>query len=499
MFNNTALDVFIGLVFVFLLYSLMATILQEIIATSFDFRAKVLEKAILRMLEDGRMGKSIPFADRINGLLHIFNLKSLLKGKIVAPWFYAHPLIKYLAEDNWYSKPSYISAANFSKVMMDLLKGFDQPASQSLQSIHDSIMAGVIHKLPISRTDTANPAVKRLNESFPETNGGTVEINKSTAFFLKSLWLDSGADPTVFQARLEQWFNDTMERATGWYKKYTHLVLFVIGLFVAIAFNVDSLAIRRILTTNRTAREQMVEMAIESKDHLNPDTLLNGHNSRLDSTYNLVAADALKANDVLGLGRPWKDTANMWKDSMASKDFTKRLAALEKENSIIQDSIGTLNDTLNQSGILLRELAERKDASSPVIANSIRNLKRFIQKDSTALKVLLSNPRATEYRRMQQLKQRGEYIQARRANKLFLYSPNQAGGWETFFGWIITALAITLGAPFWFDLLSKLISLRGTGTKIDTEDSGQPKSVATTPASVATPSTNNNADQEAVG
>ncbi|HJY22793.1 MAG TPA: hypothetical protein VJ279_07905, partial [Hanamia sp.] len=253
MFNNTALDVFIGLVFVFLLYSLMATILQEIIATRFDFRAKVLEKAILRMLEDGRMAKSIPYADRINGLLHIFNLKSLLKGKKVAPWFYAHPLIKYLAEDNWYSKPSYITPANFSKVMMDLLKGFDQPASQSLQSIHDSIMAGVIHQLPINRTDTANPAVKRLNESSPEINGGTVEINKSTALFLKSLWLDSGADLVVFQAKLEQWFNDTMERATGWYKKYTRVVLFVIGLFVAIAFNVDSLAIRRILTTNRPA------------------------------------------------------------------------------------------------------------------------------------------------------------------------------------------------------------------------------------------------------
>ncbi len=30
-------------------------------------------------------------------------------------------------------------------------------------------------------------------------------------------------------------------------------------------------------------------------------------------------------------------------------------------------------------------------------------------------------------------------------------------------GWIITALAVSLGAPFWFDLLKKLVSLRGTG------------------------------------
>ncbi len=32
-------------------------------------------------------------------------------------------------------------------------------------------------------------------------------------------------------------------------------------------------------------------------------------------------------------------------------------------------------------------------------------------------------------------------------------------------GWIVTALAISLGAPFWFDLLGKLVQLRGTGTK----------------------------------
>ena len=30
-------------------------------------------------------------------------------------------------------------------------------------------------------------------------------------------------------------------------------------------------------------------------------------------------------------------------------------------------------------------------------------------------------------------------------------------------GWLITALAVSLGAPFWFDLLKKLVALRGSG------------------------------------
>ncbi|HQT92302.1 MAG TPA: hypothetical protein PL001_09790 [Candidatus Kryptobacter bacterium] len=32
-------------------------------------------------------------------------------------------------------------------------------------------------------------------------------------------------------------------------------------------------------------------------------------------------------------------------------------------------------------------------------------------------------------------------------------------------GWVVTALAISLGSPFWFDLLGKLVQLRGTGPK----------------------------------
>ena len=38
------------------------------------------------------------------------------------------------------------------------------------------------------------------------------------------------------------------------------------------------------------------------------------------------------------------------------------------------------------------------------------------------------------------------------------------GGWVThLFGWLFTAATVSLGAPFWFDLLSRVAKLRGTG------------------------------------
>jgi hypothetical protein len=34
-----------------------------------------------------------------------------------------------------------------------------------------------------------------------------------------------------------------------------------------------------------------------------------------------------------------------------------------------------------------------------------------------------------------------------------------------FGGWLLTALSVLFGAPFWFDLLARLVNLRGTGQK----------------------------------
>ena len=48
----------------------------------------------------------------------------------------------------------------------------------------------------------------------------------------------------------------------------------------------------------------------------------------------------------------------------------------------------------------------------------------------------------------------------------------------SFFGFIITALAVSLGAPFWFDLLNKLVSIRGSGVKPE-EKKDAPKASAT--------------------
>ncbi len=421
MFNSIALDVVIGLVFIYLLYSLLATIVQEIIATKLSFRAKVLEKAIMRMLEDGKSTTNLKVMDRVSGFWHLLAGPNMLMDKKVASWFYAHPLIKYLGEDNFFSKPAYISSQNFSKVMIDLLKGFESTPANEVQQLADSISNGVIYRLPIDLdADKNNPAIAAIRSQLPQglQDGvvkNTIELNKDTKLFLKSIWLESGADVEKFKQKLEQWFDDTMERAGGWYKRYVKLVLFCIGLLIAVGFNVDTVSITKKLAHDPKLREQMVQSAgsyIEKNKALgeqlgkmqvgskvynnlqaNSDSLTRISNALLDSAKNMINTDIKNVNDIMGLG--WSGRAD---------------------------------------------------------------------------------------------------------GKGFPYLQKGQGPVTCYFGWLITALAISLGAPFWFDLLNKLMKVRGAGGKGDaaskTDDASAAKQAGAPAISV---NVNTQTGEEAVG
>lgn len=61
------------------------------------------------------------------------------------------------------------------------------------------------------------------------------------------------------------------------------------------------------------------------------------------------------------------------------------------------------------------------------------------------------------------------------------------------FGWLLTGMAASLGAPFWFDALSRIVAIRGSGKPVEsskTPPPGAPAATppATSPTSVVTPS-----------
>ena len=142
MTGSVAIDIVLGLVFIYLLYSLLASLIQEIIATNLSFRAKILQKAIGRMLDDSSMSEK-SWKDKVRSWLILllpnwlrlcftsreynpsreYNLESFFKKEGLAETFYKHAEIKYKTEDGWHNKPSELSASSFSKVVIDLLRG----------------------------------------------------------------------------------------------------------------------------------------------------------------------------------------------------------------------------------------------------------------------------------------------------------------------------------------------------------------------------------------
>jgi hypothetical protein len=55
--------------------------------------------------------------------------------------------------------------------------------------------------------------------------------------------------------------------------------------------------------------------------------------------------------------------------------------------------------------------------------------------------------------------------------------PNRPGGWiMKVLGLLVTVLAVSMGAPFWFDTLSRFVNIRGAGTRPAAPDSSDKKS-----------------------
>lgn len=131
MLSSGVLDIVISLIFIYLLYSLLATIVQEIIASHFGFRSKILERAVFRMLEDENK-----FSSKFKSVFYLF--KKSGNGGVrnsISFEYYKHPLILFLGESDSHGKPAYINKETFSKVIVDLLRGKDVTPGDDIKSL----------------------------------------------------------------------------------------------------------------------------------------------------------------------------------------------------------------------------------------------------------------------------------------------------------------------------------------------------------------------------
>ena len=288
MFGSTILDAAIGIIFIYLLVSLVISAINELIAAMLKSRAENLSQGIQALLQDPAQ---VGWVARL----------------------YQHPLIQSLSPPN--SKPSYIPSRTFALALLDLIAPATADGARTLADLKTG-MANLPQ--PLQRT-------------------------------LTNLLDEAQHDVERLKTQIEIWFNNGMDRASGWYKRKTQWIQFFLGLSLVILLNIDSVHIGRTLfAVNSPLRASLVE-----------------------SAKSFVAQPG-------GTNRPMKD---------------------------VVEAIST--------------------ASLPIGWSEL--------------------PRRDQWLTM-------------------------------ILGWLITAFAVSLGAPFWFDLLNKFVNVRASG-KAPEEEPKPPKEV----------------------
>lgn len=204
MLDHPIIDVALGLVFFYVVFSLVASAVQEWIASFFGLRSKNLKSGVERLV-----------------------------GSDYAEKIYKHPLIGNLAKDG--KLPSYMSAETFSSVLFEVVARDAQDKSRVARTA-DEVQA-VIDKI-----DDAHP-LKRI---------------------LTALLEDGEDAADKLKLKLAGWFDQGMDRISGWYKRRVKVIVFLIAAVLTVATNASTILIAEELWKNDALRTEIVAKATAS-------------------------------------------------------------------------------------------------------------------------------------------------------------------------------------------------------------------------------------------
>ncbi len=202
------LTVVLGVIFVLLMLSLLATTIMEFIASFLRLRGKNLKKALQNML--------------------VGETKAGQKVDRIFQSFVENPLFKQLSHRYGRKStdpPSYVAADSFRTILFDVILGDAETSEDKLAAKIDEL---------------ENEELKRV---------------------LKQMLREADNKLDVFKTKVDGWYNSIMDRASGWYKRTTHNVLILVGLSMAVILNADTLALYEHLESDPETLSQLVTAA----------------------------------------------------------------------------------------------------------------------------------------------------------------------------------------------------------------------------------------------
>jgi hypothetical protein len=403
MFNSSVLDIAIGLVLVYLLISIVLTSVSEAIEALLKTRASDLEHALSELFQgDPAMLRS----------------------------FYEHPLISGLyrglyRRDAPGAAPAPDAAAAAANEV-EPASTASEPVPQAEAPPPDAAGRGHGNLPAYIPREAFSAAVMDLLDS----QGGQ-RLKQAVG----ALSARHGIDPAASRREIEGWYDGAMDRASGWFKRRTQFRLFVLGLAIAIIGNVNSVTIAQYLVANQEAREGLVQMA--------PDIQAGAsqHGAARAPTTG-AASDRTAANEAAANAAT--ADANAVGDAVAASDGAGNAQTPGNE-------VATANGMQPvEGGASPSTDSERRNAWLRDQRGRLQAIGLPIGWSDPVVALMMSSFPA----RLSDTASNGERWAsgARWAAALVILIA----------GYLATAFAVMLGAPFWFDLLGKLMVVRST-------------------------------------
>ena len=226
--NFPALDVALGLVFVYFILALVCSGINEAIASALRWRAQDLERGLRELLQDPSRGSEA--------------LEKLKAHPLIQPML--HPRNKSLAAPSPLAggRPKTSRKTDFpsylpSRTFVTALLGFEQAA------------------VSVAEGRDLKEELRKVDESIKQIPSEPVR------HALTSLLHSAQGDAVAFRRSAEQWYDDHMERVSGWYRRRIQKVLWVLAAVVAITLNADSLQMAKGIWVEPSVRASLVNQA----------------------------------------------------------------------------------------------------------------------------------------------------------------------------------------------------------------------------------------------
>jgi hypothetical protein len=320
---------------------------------------------------------------------------------------------------------------NAAEAQVAAATGIGQQLTGTVQQMSDAANTAIA-QLPADQQTQAREAIAAISDRL---NGYEVAATRDAAAFAQAV--------DIAYKKFHYWFDVSQERAQQWFSSHTRWFTIIFAIVFAFWLQLDTIEIFKLVSSNRAVRDALVAQSglvtkqavslLGDKQSVLQQALATWRNGLPDDAKKAVAAEVAAPTDSRGVLR--------------EKIQKKLLAAgASNANELLADLDNTIDTTVQESlGESTRQYTE--------VSRDLGEKSGFA-----------------------------------------IFPPNGKGRWgekwgddarSHIWGMIFSAALLSLGAPFWYNALKNLASLRSkVAENISTEEAGDKAPPGTTSARV---------------